>query len=92
MSRSSFAYKPEEEDLDGPRIMRLIDGIYLIDPCNGVRRLVKRLSKNGTRANPKRILRLRRKMERWRGQTVRCRLRRTSLADNPHRNHPYLLH
>ena len=53
-----MAEKPE--DL---RIKRLLDEIYLIDPCLGSRRLVTVLERDhGVRVNRKRLDRLRREM------------------------------
>ena len=89
VTRSSLDYKPVEEDPEDLRIMRLMDEIYLIDPCIGVRRLVKLLWRDhGLKVNRKRIVRLRRKMGL---ETLWCRPRNTSVPDKAHRKYPYML-
>ena len=88
VTRSSLDYKPVEEDTEDLSIMRLMDEIYLIDPCVGMRRLVKLLSDHDLKVNRKRIGRLRRKMGL---ETLWCRPRRTSIPDKTHRKYPYLL-
>jgi putative transposase len=40
VARSTADYKPAAEDPKDIRIKRLLDEIYLIDPCLGSRRLV----------------------------------------------------
>ena len=77
VTRSSLDYKPVEEDTEDLSIMRLMDEIYLIDPCVGMRRLVKLLSDHDLKVNRKRIGRLRRKMGL---ETLWCRPRRTSIS------------
>src|SRR5207244_2114249 len=70
-------------------LMRLMDEIYLIDPCIGTRRLVDLLKRDyGVLVNRKRLQRLRRKMGL---ETIWCRPRNTSEADKSHRKYPYLL-
>jgi putative transposase len=69
--------------------MRLMDEIYLVDPCIGTRRLVEILERDhGQRVNRKRLQRLRRKMGL---ETIWCRPRRTSEPEKSHRKYPYLL-
>lgn len=69
--------------------MRILDEIYMKDPCMGSRRLGEVLERDhGIKANRKRIQRLRRKMG---IETIWCRPRRTSVPDNGHRKYPYLL-
>ncbi|GAB4169842.1 MAG: hypothetical protein Fur0032_08500 [Terrimicrobiaceae bacterium] len=70
-------------------LMRVMDEIYMKDPCIGSRRLVTVLERDhGIKANRKRIQRLRREMG---IETIWCRPRRTSLPDHGHRKYPYLL-
>ena len=89
VSRSTLNYRPVEEDPEDTRIMRILDGIYMTDPCIGSRRLGALLEReHGIKANRKRIQRLRRKMG---IETIWCRPRRTSIPDNGHRKYPYLL-
>jgi putative transposase len=88
VSRSMLDYKRvgvSEEDL---RIMRLLDEIYMKDPCLGTRRLVTVLERDyGQRVNRKRLQRLRREMG---IEAIYCRPR-TSMAEQSHRKYPYLL-
>ncbi len=87
--RSSLDYQPVAENPEDLRIMRLMDEIYLIDPCIGTRRLVKLLRRDhGLSVNRKRLQRLRRKMNL---ETIWCRPRRTSEPEKKHRKYPYLL-
>lgn len=88
--RSSIHYRPAGEDDEDMRLMRILDEIYMIDPCIGSRRLVTLLEReHGIKANRKRIQRLRRKMG---IETIWCRPRRTtSIPDHGHRKYPYLL-
>ena len=52
VSRSSLAYKSKGESEEDVRIKRLLDEIYLIDPCLGSRRLVKILDReHGSQAS-----------------------------------------
>lgn len=89
VSRSTLNYKPVEERGEDTRIMRILDAIYMKDPCIGSRRLVTVLDRDhDVKANRKRIQRLRRKMG---IETIWCRPRRTSIPDNGHRKYPYLL-
>ena len=87
--RSSLDYRPAPESEEDLRIMRLMDEIYLIDPCEGTRRLVKLLRRDHDLvANRKRLQKLRRKMGL---ETIWCQPRNTSAADKTHRKYPYLL-
>ena len=88
VTRSTLDYQPVPESAEDLRIMRIMDEIYLIDPCIGPRRLVKLLERDhGIIANRKRLQRLRRKM---RLETIWCRPR-TSIPEETHRKYPYLL-
>lgn len=89
ISRSSLGYRPAPERTEDLRIMRLMDEIYLIDPCVGTRRLVKLLERDhGLSPNRKRLRRLRHKMGL---ETIWCRPRKTSEPNKAHRKYPYLL-
>ena len=63
VARSSVDYEPVPESAEDLRIKRLLDEIYLIDPCQGTRRLVTILQRDhGMAINRKRLQRLRREM------------------------------
>ena len=88
VSRSSLAYKRNSESEEDVRIKRLLDEIYLIDPCLGSRRLVKILDReHGLKVNRKRLQRLRREMGQ---EAIWCRPR-TTIVDDGARKYPYLL-
>ena len=88
VARSTFAYQPAPERAEDERLMRLMDEIYLVDPCMGTRKLVAILERDhGEKVNRKRLQRLRRKMGL---ETIWCRPR-TSVPDESHRKYPYLL-
>lgn len=88
ISRSSASYVPvPERELDA-KLMRLLDEIYLRDPCLGTRRLVSVLERDhGLVVNRKRLQRLRRAMG---VEAIYCKPR-TSIPDKAHRLYPYLL-
>ena len=88
VARSTAGYRPAAEDPEDIRIKRLLDEIYLKDPCLGSRRLVTVLDRDhGVQVNHKRLDRLRREMGH---EAIRCKPR-TSVADDGHRKYPYLL-
>ena len=88
VARSTANYKPVGEDPEDIRIKRLLDEIYLIDPCLSSRRLVTVLERDhGIKVNRKRLGRLRREMGH---EAIWCKPR-TSIPDDGHRKHPYLL-
>jgi len=88
VARSTAAYQPVAEGPEDSRIKRLLDEIYLIDPCLGSRRLVTVLERDhGVKVNRKRLDRLRREMGH---EAIRCKPR-TSIPDDGHRKYPYLL-
>jgi putative transposase len=81
-------YVPLAEREDDAKLMRLLDEIYLRDPCLGTRRLVSVLARDhGLVVNRKRLQRLRRVMG---VEAIYCRPR-TSIPDKTHRIYPYLL-
>jgi putative transposase len=88
VARSSVDYRPVAEDPEDIRIKRLLDGIFLIDPCLGSRRLVTVFERDhGIKINRKRLQRLRREIGH---EAIWCRPR-TSVPDPGHRKYPYLL-
>ena len=63
VARSSLNYVPVGESAGNVKIKRLLDELYLRDPCLGSRRLVTVLERNhGIEVNRKRLQRLRREM------------------------------
>jgi putative transposase len=88
VSRSSLDYVPVAEAAENVRIKRLLDGIYLRDPCLATRRLVAVLERDhGLAVNRKRLQRLRREMGL---EAIYCKPR-TSIAAKASRVYPYLL-
>ena len=88
VARSSMVYKAVAEDPEDKRIKRLLDEIYMIDPCLGSRRLVTVLGRDhGIVVNRKRLQRLRREIGH---EAIWCKPR-TSIPDDGHRKYPYLL-
>ena len=88
VSRSSLDYVPVAEATENVRIKRLLDELYLRDPCLGSRRLVTVLERDhGLLVNRKRLQRLRREMGM---EAIYCKPR-TSIVDKANRIYPYLL-
>ena len=88
IARSSVDYQPVAESEENRRIKRLLDEIYLIDPCLGSRRLAAILERDhGLKVNRKRIRRLRKEMGH---EAIWCKPR-TSIPDEAHKKYPYLL-
>ena len=88
VARATVDYQPVPEDPEDLLIKRLLDELYMRDPCLGVRRLVTVLERDyGLKVNRKRLKRLRDEMGQ---QTIYCRPR-TSIPDDGHRKYPYLL-
>jgi putative transposase len=88
VARSTVSYQAVPEDPEDLRIKRLLDEIYLIDPCLGSRKLVTLLKRDhGVEINRKRVQRLRREI----GQEAIWCKPRTSIPDHGHRKYPYLL-
>lgn len=88
ISRSSRTYQSVREKLEDLKIKRIFDELYLKDPCLGSRRLKTILKRDHKLiANRKRIQRLRSEMG---IEAIYCRPR-TSIPDDGHRKHPYLL-
>ena len=88
VARSSASYQAVAEDPEDIRIKRLLDEIYLKDPCLGSRRLVTVLERDhSVKINRKRLRRLRREMGH---EAIWCKPR-TSIPEKGHRKYPYLL-
>jgi putative transposase len=88
VARSSAAYQAVAESPEDIRIKRLLDEIYMVDPCLGSRRLVTVLKRDhGIIVNRKRLQRLRREIGH---EAIWCKPR-TSIPDDGHRKYPYLL-
>lgn len=88
IARSTVDYQAVPEDPEDIRIKRLLDEIFMIDPCLGSRKLVIILDREyGLVINRKRLLRLRREIGH---EAIWCKPR-TSIPDHGHRKYPYLL-
>lgn len=88
VARSSVDYQRVEESPEDLEFKRILDEIYLADPCLGSRRLVTVLERDyGRKVNRKRLRRLRREMGH---EAIWCQPR-TSIPDDTHRTYPYLL-
>ena len=85
VARSTITYKLVDEDPEDTRIKRLLDEIYVKDPCLGSRRLVTVLERDyDVKTDRKRVTRLRREMGQ---ETIWCKPR-TSVPDDGHRKYP----
>ena len=87
LSRSSFYYKPEGEDEENLRLMRMIDEEYTRHPFYGARRMAAWLRAHGFSVNRKRVSRLMRLM----GITAIYPKPRLSANGPDHKVYPYLL-
>lgn len=88
VARSSVDYQRAPESAEDLELKRLLDEIYLSDPCLGSRRLVTVLQRDHDRkVNRKRLQRLRREMG---YEAIWCQPR-TSIPEEAHRKFPYLL-
>lgn len=88
VARSSVDYEPVPESAEDLRAKRVLDELYLDDPCLGSRRLVTLLERDyGILFNRKHVQRLRREMGL---EAIYCQPR-TSLPHHAHRKYPYLL-
>jgi putative transposase len=88
VARSSVDYPRAPESAEDLELKRLLDEIYLLDPCLGSRRLVTVLQRDHDRkVNRKRLQRLRREMG---YEAIWCQPR-TSIPEETHRKFPYLL-
>jgi putative transposase len=88
LSRSTIDYEPVPESEENWRIKRLLDEIYLNDPCLGTRRLITVLERDYSLSiNRKRLQRLRHEMGM---EAIYCKPR-TSLRNEEDHIWPYLL-
>lgn len=88
VARSSVDYTPVAEKPEDIRIKRILDEVYMVDPCLGSRRLVTILWRDhGIKVNRKRLQRIRREIGH---EAIWCKPR-TSIPDAGHRKYPYLL-
>ncbi len=88
VARSTLDDVPVGECEDDAKLKRLLDEIYLRDPCLGTQRLASVLKRDhGLEINRKRLQRLRRAMG---VEAIYCKPR-TSIPDKGHRIYPYLL-
>jgi putative transposase len=88
VARSSLEYEAVAESEDDIRIKRMLDEIYMIDPCLGTRRLITVLERDhGITVGRKRLTRLRREIGHV---TIWCQPR-TTIPDDGARKYPYLL-
>jgi putative transposase len=88
VARSSVDYQRVGESQEDHDLKRILDEIYLVDPCLGNRRLVRVLERDhDLKVNRKRLGRLRREMGH---EAIWCKPR-TSIPEDTHRKYPYLL-
>lgn len=88
VARSSVSYQLVAESKQDLAVKRLLDELYMADPCLGTRRLKTVLLRdNGLLVNRKRLQRLRQEMG---IEAIYCKPR-TSIPDDGHRKYPYLL-
>ena len=88
VARSSVDYEPVAESAEDLQVKRLLDEIYLKDPCLGSRRLVTVLERDHeVKINRKHLQRLRREIGH---EAIWCRPR-TSIPDDKQRKYLYLL-
>ena len=86
--RATLAYQALPEAAEDLAIKRILDELYLEDPCLGTRRLVTVLARDHAMlVNRKRVQRLRQEMGL---EAIWCQPR-TSIPDDGHRKFPYLL-
>lgn len=88
VSRSRLDYEAVRDSAEDLKIKRIMDEIFLRDPCLGTRKIVVLLERDhGLIVNRKRVQRLRREM----GLLTIYRGPRTSVPNSTHERHPYLL-
>lgn len=88
VARSTADYTPVAEKPEDIRIKRILDEVYMVDPCLGSRRLVEVLRRDhGIKVNRKRLQRIRREIGH---EAIWCKPR-TSIPEVAHRKYPYLL-
>ena len=88
VARSTVDYQPVGESEEDLRIKRIMDELYLIDPCLGTRKIAVLLKREYSLVvNRKRIQRLRREMGL---ETIWCQPK-TTIIDKTAYKYPYLL-
>lgn len=87
VARSPVDYQAVPENPEDIRIKRLLDEIYMVDPCLGSRLVTVLKRDHGVEINRKRLQRLRREIGH---EAIWCKPR-TSIPDAGHRKYPYLL-
>lgn len=88
VARSTVDYQRVGQSAEDLQLKRLLDEIYLEDPCLGSRRLVTILERDhDRRVNRKRLRRLRCEMGH---EAIWCKPR-TSIPEDTHHKYPYLL-
>jgi putative transposase len=87
LSRSSFYYRPVNDNASDLALMELIDRQFLETPCYGSRRMTALLRRRGHVVNRKRVRRLMRQM----GLAVIWQKPNTSKPNPEHKVYPYLL-
>jgi putative transposase len=88
VARSTVDYQPVAESEEDLRIKRIMDELYLVDPCIGTRRMKTLLNRDHDLVvNRKRIQRLRREMGL---ETIWCQPK-TTIVDEASYKYPYLL-
>jgi putative transposase len=88
VARSTVDYQPVGESEEDLRIKRIMDELYLVDPCIGTRRMKTLLERDyGLVVNRKRIQRMRREMGL---ETIWCQPK-TTIVDEASYKYPYLL-
>jgi putative transposase len=88
VARSNLYYQAVPEKPEDLQIKRIMDELYLVDPCLGTRKIVTLLkTQYGIIANRKRVQRLRREM----GLETIWSQPRTTIVDEASYKYPYLL-
>ena len=87
VNRSSYYYRPKPIKLEDLELMRIIDELYLQNPCSGSRSLSRQLRRQGKKVNRKKVQRLMRLM----GIEAVYPKPRTTRPHPQHKVYPYLL-
>ncbi len=87
VNRSGYYYEPVAEDAETLALMRLMDEIFLDNPCYGSRQMVRHLRRQGHAVGRKRVARLMARM----GLAAIYQKPRTSTPHPGHKIYPYLL-
>jgi putative transposase len=87
VNRSSYYYRPKPIKPEDLELMRIIDELYLQNPCPGSRSLSRQLRRQGKKVNRKKVQRLMRLM----GIEAVYPKPRTTRPHPQHKVYPYLL-